>query len=99
MTRSQTRFVIWSILAAICGQLVAIWHHVEHGPSRDDPPVRYEYNEEPYQLPPGPHLFVDWRYVFTGRTHYYLPDGKDAPRYDLKKELMSKISNKPDQVP
>lgn len=30
----------------------------------------YGYNRDPYPLEPGPHLFIDWRYVFPGWISY-----------------------------
>lgn len=38
---------------------------------------QYRYDEEPYRLAPGPHLFADWRYVSAGRTLYLGADGKE----------------------
>ncbi len=37
---------------------------------------QYGYDKEPYPLDPGPHLFLDWRYVLPGRTSYTSPAGK-----------------------
>ncbi|WP_428939924.1 hypothetical protein [Fontivita pretiosa] len=36
----------------------------------------YGYDVEPYPLDPGPHLFLDWRYVLPGRTRYFAPSGE-----------------------
>jgi hypothetical protein len=46
--------------------------------SNSDLPIvfAYGYDKEPYPLDPGPHLFLDWRYVLPGRTRYLSPDGK-----------------------
>jgi hypothetical protein len=37
----------------------------------------YGYDKEPYPLDPGPHLFLDWRYVLPGRTAYSTPQGEN----------------------
>src|SRR6187551_2103025 len=39
----------------------------------------YGYDKEPYRLDPGPHLFIDWRYVQCGRMNWHTADGKDVP--------------------
>jgi len=41
----------------------------------------YGYNREPYPLPPGPHLFIDWRYVQCGAVAWLKPDGSGAPLF------------------
>ncbi len=41
----------------------------------------YGYNQEPYSLPPGPHLFIDWRYVQCGAVAWLKPDGSGAPLF------------------
>src|SRR5438045_6703923 len=42
--------------------------------------LAYGYDAKVYALDPGPHLFIDWRYLQAGRTRYHFPDGKEAPR-------------------
>jgi hypothetical protein len=41
----------------------------------------YGYDQEPYRLDPGTHLFVDWRYVQAGRVSWKTADGKEAPLF------------------
>lgn len=47
------------------------------GASSPLPPLyAYGYDQEPYPLGTGPHLFLDWRYVLPGRTTYRTPQGE-----------------------
>lgn len=39
----------------------------------------YGYGESPYALDPGPHLFIDWRYIDPGRIRWHTPDGAETP--------------------
>jgi len=50
-------------------------------PSCDEGFNLYGYTASVYPLPPGPHLFIDYRYIDAGQTRYEFPDGKEAPRY------------------
>ena len=45
----------------------------------------YGYQEGTYKLEPGPHLFIDWRYVNPGRVRWQTPDGKDAKLFAYKR--------------
>ncbi|MGB9619900.1 MAG: hypothetical protein ACPL7K_05775, partial [Armatimonadota bacterium] len=36
----------------------------------------YGYHEAPYKLEPGPHLFIDWRYVDPGRVRWTTTSGE-----------------------
>ena len=89
----------WSILGIVANLPHVVAQRVEHNPRHNDPPVMYGYEEEPYYLEPGPHLLIDWRYIFPGRTNYFLPDGEDAPRYDLEEKLLPQITSKAGQAP
>src|SRR5689334_6148805 len=64
----------WDDPAAVVGKKAAAG-------SATDNSLLYGYDKEPYPLDPGPHLFVDYRYIMPGRTNYYFPDGKEASRY------------------
>ncbi len=59
----------------------------------------YGYDLEPYPLDPGPHLFIDWRYMLPGRTSYYFADGAEAPRYDGDPARLGEIWGREDQTP
>jgi len=61
--------------------------------------ILYGYDREPYQLDPGPHLFVDYRYFLPGRTSYVFPDGSEAPRYDGDPTRLPEILGSPSQAP
>src|SRR5262245_21243168 len=50
-------------------------------PAVTEPFILYGYGAMTYKLPPGPHLFVDYRYIDSGQTRYVFPDGSEAPRY------------------
>lgn len=39
----------------------------------------YGYGESPYVLEPGPHLFIDWRYIEPGRVRWHTQDGTETP--------------------
>jgi hypothetical protein len=41
----------------------------------------YNYHDDPYPLNPGPHLFIDWRYVFAGGISWQTADGNAAPLF------------------
>src|SRR5437764_4212270 len=64
----------WDDPAAVVGKTAA-------SSARTDNFLLYGYDKEPYHLDPGPHLFVDYRYILPGRTGYIFPNGKEAPRY------------------
>lgn len=98
-SNSLSLLLCWLILEVLAQPPQAGAQQDQHDPRHNDPAVMYGYDEEPYRLESGPHLFVDWRYVFAGRTHYYLPDGKDAPRYDLNEKLLKHITSKAGQTP
>ena len=57
----------------------------------------YQYDQHPYPLDPGPHLFVDWRYVQAGRVGYRCGDGQDAPLF--AHEEVTGVYPEPMQVP
>src|SRR5690349_16215836 len=40
--------------------------------------------DDPFILRPGPHLFVDWRYVAPGGISWVGPDGKGVPYFTDK---------------
>jgi hypothetical protein len=41
--------------------------------------LAYGYDHDAYHLDPGPHLFLDWRYIAPGRVAWLTPDGRKAP--------------------
>jgi len=45
----------------------------------------YGYQEGSYKLEPGPHLFIDWRYVQPGRVRWERPNQKEAPLWAYEK--------------
>ncbi len=57
----------------------------------------YGYDREPYPLPPGPHLFIDWRYVRCGRVAWKKADGSDAPLWAY--EEIKGVQGVPENVP
>ena len=57
----------------------------------------YGYHGRAYRLDPGPHLFVDWRYVNPGRTSY-THQGKRIQR-DRPKAYSSDINSDIEVIP
>jgi hypothetical protein len=57
----------------------------------------YGYHKEPYPLPTGPQLFLDWRYVQCGRVAWQTADGSDAPLF-AQREITG-VRGKPRAVP
>lgn len=57
----------------------------------------YQYDQHPYPLDPGPHLFIDWRYVQAGRVGYLRGDGQEAPLF--AHEELAGFYAEPMQVP
>lgn len=57
----------------------------------------YGYHLEPYPLPPGPHLFIDWRYVQCGRIIWQAADGSDAPLFAHRE--IAGVRGQPGAVP
>jgi hypothetical protein len=45
----------------------------------------YGYQEGAYKLEPGPHLFIDWRYVQPGRVRWERPNQKETPLWAYEK--------------
>ena len=45
----------------------------------------YGYGKGAYKLEPGPHLFIDWRYIDPGRVKWQTADGKDAKLFAYTK--------------
>lgn len=56
----------------------------------------YGYQEGPYKLPPGPHLFIDWRYVYPGLVGWK-SEGKDAALFAY--DEVENITGTPFKVP
>src|SRR5437867_3914661 len=63
-----------------------------------NPFVRYGYSAITYKLPPGPHLFIDYRYIDTGQVDYEFPDGSEAPRYGGDVQKLPTIRSVPRQA-
>ncbi len=57
----------------------------------------YGYNQEPYHLPTGPHLFIDWRYVQCGAVAWLKADGSGAPLF--AHEEIPNVRGEPWRVP
>ena len=57
----------------------------------------YGYQDGPYKLPPGPHLFIDWRYVYPGIVGWKSADGKDAALFSY--DQVDDIRGTPFKVP
>lgn len=57
----------------------------------------YGYHETAYQLPTGPHLFIDWRYVYPGIVAWKTPEGKDAALF--ARENVGAVQSTPFKVP
>lgn len=53
---------------------------MSYAPPRDAATHLYGYHIEGYLLDPGPHLFIDWRYVCSGYNPYYRHEGKVVER-------------------
>ncbi|HEV2294767.1 MAG TPA: hypothetical protein VGR35_13010 [Tepidisphaeraceae bacterium] len=67
----------------------------------NDPLVAYGYLDEVYRLDPGPHLFIDWRYVYPGQVQYSMPDGTGVGHSSpqLTEEDIPRVRSQPHQVP
>src|SRR5262249_664459 len=60
------------------------------------------YDQGPYRLDPGPHLFFDWRYVFPGQVRWLTPQGQQAPLSGeglAGKVQVHEVRANPSQVP
>ncbi len=57
----------------------------------------YGYQDGPYKLPPGPHLFIDWRYVYPGIVGWKTPEGKDAALFAY--DQIDGVTGSPYKVP
>jgi len=58
----------------------------------------YGYNRDPYPLEPGPHLFIDWRYVMAGWTNYAV-EGRGAELFPGQGRVPEKVTFDPHWVP
>jgi len=57
----------------------------------------YGYDEGPYKIEAGPHLFIDWRYVQPGRVRWERPNQKEAPLWAYEK--IEGVTGVPSRVP
>ena len=70
-------------------------------PSPDAALYAYGYHQRPYPLEPGPHLFVDWRYVNPGHVSYTYRGKRiqrDRPE-EYGPEINSQVEVHPRDVP
>ena len=70
-------------------------------PSPDAALYAYGYHQRPYPLEPGPHLFVDWRYVNPGHVSYTYRGERiqrDRPE-EYGPEINSQVEVHPRDVP
>ena len=66
--RRFLQFAATGVAGAACGSAVAAKSDVAPSTApRTSSVFAYGYDAEPYPLPTGPHLFIDWRYVQSGR--------------------------------
>jgi hypothetical protein len=98
-TNLARAIILQAVLALLTGRTVVVAQPVKYDPRYNDPPVLYGYEEEPYHLQSGPHLLIDYRYIFPGQTDYFLPDGQDAPRYDGEEAALPEITSRPRRAP
>ncbi len=70
-------------------------------PAVNDSIVAYGYLDEPYKLGSGPHLFIDWRYVYSGQIQYNIPDGTEVGHVaaGLSEDIIPKVRTTPKHVP
>lgn len=73
----------------------------DNKPALNDPLAAYGYFDEPYKLDPGPHLFIDWRYVYPGQVQYTMPEGNEVGHVGtgVTKEDILKVRATPRHVP
>lgn len=57
----------------------------------------YGYDKEPYPLESGPHLFIDWRYIFAGRINWQTADGQGTPLFSY--EEIKNVQGVPNRTP
>ena len=99
------------IACMVLGLATAVSAIGERGSNRDgnvgfETPERaaiyaYDYHGRSYRLDPGPHLFVDWRYVNPGRITYAYKGKRiqrDRPS-DYSSEINSAVAGRPVDVP
>ena len=100
MNTNLARVIVFqTVLVLLVGQTAMVAQPAAYDPRYNDPPVLYGYEDEPYHLQAGPHLLIDYRYIFPGQTDYFLPGGQDAPRYDGEEALLPKITSRPRRAP
>ncbi|MEO6436938.1 MAG: hypothetical protein ABIP55_14425 [Tepidisphaeraceae bacterium] len=95
-----SRLLHW-LLPLSCLFLCIPAYGADDKPVINDPLVAYGYLDEVYKLDPGPHLFIDWRYVYSGQMQYSMPDGTQVGHSSpgVTKDDIDKVRSKPNQVP
>lgn len=81
--RRFLQFTATGAAGAVCSPVVATEAYVAGTATapRTANVFAYRYHREPYPLPAGPHLFIDWRYVECGRVRWRTADGQEAPLF------------------
>ena len=90
-----------ALLVGTAGYTCAAGSESSLKPSPDAALYAYGYHQRPYPLEPGPHLFVDWRYVNPGHVSYTYRGERiqrDRPE-EYGPEINSRIDVHPRDVP